>query len=63
MRGSGETDGVGRRRNLLAPGQTSGEPDQAASGRDRAGPAERGDERVAGLGGAGEPGDVVVDRR
>src|SRR5579871_5138589 len=34
------------------------QPYQAAAWRDRAGPAERGDERVAGLAGAGEPGDV-----
>jgi hypothetical protein len=34
------------------------QPYQAAACRDRTGPAERGDERVAGLAGAGEPGDV-----
>jgi len=39
------------------------QPYQAASCRDRAGPAERGDERVACLAGAGEPGDVIAQGR
>jgi hypothetical protein len=39
------------------------QPDQAAAGRDRAGPAERGEERVACLAGAGEPGDVGAEGR
>ena len=44
-------------------GRALGQPYQAAARRDCAGPAERGDERVARLAGAGEPGDVVVECR
>src|SRR5580704_8337238 len=44
-------------------GKRLSQPYQAAAWRDRVGPAERGDERVAGLAGAGEPGDVVAGCR
>ena len=43
--------------------QTLSQPDQTAAWRDRASPAERGDERVACLAGAGEPGNVGTECR
>jgi hypothetical protein len=44
-------------------GHVLSQPYQAAAWRDRAGPAEGGDERVACLAGAGEPGDVGAECR